>query len=104
MIQAALFGFMEVVALGKPVLMDFFAEWCGPCRMQTPIMHELEADFEGKAEIKKIDVDKAGELATKYNIMVVPTIILEKDGVELNRWMGITSRQELSKAINNALK
>lgn len=84
--------------------MDFFAEWCGPCRMQTPTMLELEADYEGRAEIKKVDVDKEGELASKYSIFVVPTLVLEKDGVELKRWMGVTSKEELEQALNDALK
>jgi len=89
--------------LDKPVLMDFFAEWCGPCRMQTPIMEELEKKYSGKIEIKKIDVDRNMELANRYNIMVVPTIILEKDGKEVRRWLGVTSKEELSSAIDAIL-
>ncbi|NYT01812.1 MAG: thioredoxin [Methanosarcinales archaeon] len=90
--------------MGKPVLMDFFAEWCGPCRMQTPIMLELEAEYEDRAEIKKIDVDRESELAKKYSIFVVPTVVLEKDGKEVKRWMGVTSREELVQALEDALK
>lgn len=89
--------------MDKPVLMDFFAEWCGPCRMQTPIMEELEKKYSGKIEIKKIDVDRNIELANRYNIMVVPTIILEKDGKEVRRWLGVTSKEELSSAIDAVL-
>lgn len=89
--------------MDKPVLMDFFAEWCGPCRMQTPIMEELEKKYSGKIEIKKIDVDRNMELANRYNIMVVPTIILEKDGKEVRRWLGVTSKEELSSAIDAIL-
>lgn len=87
----------------KPVLMDFFAEWCGPCRMQTPIMEELEKKYGERIEIKKIDVDRNMELANRYNIMVVPTIILEKDGKEVRRWLGVTSKEELSSAIDAIL-
>jgi len=90
--------------MGKPVLMDFYAEWCGPCRMQTPIMLELEAEYEEKAEIKKIDVDKESELAKKYSIFVVPTVVLEKDGKEVKRWMGVTSKEELIQALEEAMK
>ncbi len=90
--------------MAKPVLMDFYADWCGPCRMQTPIIDALKDEFKDKAEFKKINVDKEGELASQKGIFVVPTLILEKDGVELKKWMGVTSKDELSKAINDALK
>lgn len=89
--------------MDKPVLMDFFATWCGPCRMQTPIMEELEKKYAGRIEIKKIDVDRNMELANRYNIMVVPTIVLEKDGREVRRWLGVTSKEELSSAIDEIL-
>jgi thioredoxin 1 len=90
--------------MGMPVLMDFSAQWCGPCRVMAPTMIELEAEYEGKAEIKTIDVDKEAKLASKYGIFVVPTLILVKDGAELKRWMGITSKEELMRALNRALK
>ena len=88
----------------KPILMDFYADWCGPCRMQGPILEEIKASFEGKAEIKKINVDKENELASKYGIFVVPTLVLEKDGKELNKWMGVSSKAELTAALNAALE
>ena len=90
--------------MAKPILMDFYADWCGPCRMQTPIIDALAKELGDKAEFKKINVDKEGDLATEKGILVVPTIILEKDGVELKKWMGVTSKEELAKAINDALK
>ncbi len=96
-------SFEEVEILGKPVLIDFFAVWCGPCRMQTPIMEELEKKYEGRIEIKKVDVDKNMDLANRYNIMVVPTIVLEKDDKEVRRWLGVTSKEELSRAIDEIL-
>jgi thioredoxin 1 len=91
--------------MAKLVLMDFYADWCGPCRLQGPIFEEMEKDKELslKAEFRKINVDKEGDLAAEKGIMVVPTVILEKDGVEVQRWMGVTSREELVKAINKAL-
>ncbi len=89
--------------MAKPILMDFYAEWCGPCRMQSPIVDEIATEFKDKADIKKVNVDKEGELATKYGIFVVPTIILEKDGKEINRWMGVTSKDVLTKSLNDAL-
>ncbi len=91
--------------MAKLVLMDFYADWCGPCRLQGPIFEEMEKDEElcRKAEFRKVNVDKEGDLAAEKGIMVVPTVILEKDGVEVQRWMGVTAKEELTKAINKAL-
>ena len=91
--------------MAKLVLMDFYADWCGPCRLQGPIFEEMEKDEElcRMAEFRKVKVDKEGDLAAEKGIMVVPTVILEKDGVEVQRWMGVTSKEELVKAINKAL-
>jgi len=72
--------------------------------MQGPIFEELANDLGDKVEFRKINVDKEGDLAVEKSIMVVPTIILEKDGVEVQKWMGVTSKEELIKAINIALK
>ena len=89
--------------MAKPILMDFYADWCGPCKMQGPIVDALAEELKDLVEFKKINVDKEGDLATEKGIFVVPTIILEKDGVELKKWMGVTSKEELTKAINDAL-
>ena len=91
--------------MAKLVLMDFYADWCGPCRLQGPIFEEMEKDEElcRKAEFRKVNVDKEGDLAAEKGIMVVPTVILEKDGVEVQRWMGVTAKEELVKAINKTL-
>ena len=72
--------------------------------MQGPIFDELAKDLGDKVEFRKINVDKEGDLAVENGIMVVPTIILEKEGMEVQKWMGVTSREELIKAINIALK
>lgn len=90
--------------MAKFILMDFYADWCGPCKMQGPIFEDLAKDFGDKVEFRKINVDKEGDLALEKGIMVVPTIILEKDGVEVQKWMGVTSKEELIKAINIASK
>jgi thioredoxin 1 len=90
--------------MSKPILMDFFADWCGPCRMQTPIIEALEKDFQNRVEFKKVNVDNESDLASQKGIFVVPTLVLEKDGVELRKWMGVTSKDELTKALNEALK
>jgi thioredoxin 1 len=90
--------------MAKLKLTDFYADWCGPCKMQGPIFEDLAKDFSDKVEFHKINVDKEGDLALEKGIMVVPTIILEKDGVEVQKWMGVTAKEELIKAINIALK
>jgi thioredoxin 1 len=90
--------------MAKPILMDFYADWCGPCKTQGPIFEDLANEFEDKVEFKKINVDKEGDLAIEKGIFVVPTIILEKDGVEVKKWAGVTSKEELTLAINEALK
>ena len=89
--------------MAKLILMDFYADWCGPCKMQSPIFEALAKELDGKVEFRKVNVDKEGDLAAEKGIMVVPTVILEKDGVEVQRWMGVTAKEELIKAINKAL-
>lgn len=88
----------------KIVLMDFAAEWCGPCRIQDPILEDLKKKFGDKVEFKKIDVDKNGELADKYSIRAVPTLVIEKDGKIFKKYVGVTSLKELEKTIGEALQ
>lgn len=88
----------------KIVLMDFAAEWCGPCRIQDPILEDLKKKFGDKVEFKKIDVDKNGELADKYTIRAVPTLVIEKDGKIFKKYVGVTSLKELEKTIGEALQ
>lgn len=89
--------------MSKVVLMDFFAEWCGPCKMQDPILEELKKKFGDKVEFKKVDVDTAHELAAKYTIHAVPTLILEKDGAVFKRYVGVTRASVLEADMNAAL-
>lgn len=84
--------------------MDFFAEWCGPCKMQDPINEEIKKKFGDRIEIKKIDVDTDQDLAIKYTVHAVPTLILEKDGVLFKRYTGVTRANVLEADINAALK
>ncbi len=83
----------------KPVLYDFFATWCGPCRMQTPIIEALAAKLGDAVEIKKMDVDENMALAEKYGIQVVPTLIIEKDGKVVQRMEGVTDAATLEKLL-----
>ena len=85
--------------MSRPVLYDFFATWCGPCRMQTPILEELAKKMGTAVEIKKIDVDANMELAEKYGIRVVPTLIIEKDGKVVHSMEGVTDAATLEKVL-----
>jgi len=76
--------------MSKPVLFDFYATWCGPCKMQTPIIEELAKKMGDAVEIRKIDVDQHMDLAEKYGIRVVPTLIIEKDGKVVQSMEGVT--------------
>ncbi len=88
----------------KVVLMDFFAEWCGPCKTQDPILEQVKKKFEDKVEFRKVDVDTNPELAAKYKINSIPTLIIEKDGAVLKQYTGVTSANVLEADLNAALK
>jgi thioredoxin 1 len=85
--------------MGKPVLLDFFAEWCGPCRRQGPILEDLKRSLGDRVEIRKIDVDDHMDLANKYGIRVVPTLIIEKDGKVFQTLEGVTSAESLEQML-----
>ena len=80
-------------------MFDFFATWCGPCRMQTPILEELAKKMGDAIEIRKVDVDQHMDLAEKYGISVVPTLIVEKDGKIVQRMEGVTDGATLEKIL-----
>ena len=84
-------------------LVDFWAEWCGPCRMIAPVVDELASEYDGKATIAKVNVDDAGEIAQKFGVSSIPTLLVMKDGEEVNRFVGVTSKADLAKAIDAAL-
>jgi thioredoxin 1 len=84
----------------RPILYDFFATWCGPCRIQTPILEELKKKMGDSLEIKKVDVDQHMDLAEKYGIRVVPTLIIEKDGNVVQMMEGVTDAATLEKLLS----
>ena len=86
---------LPLLIMSKPVLYDFFATWCGPCRIQTPIVHDLAKKLGDKVDVQMVDVDEHGDLANKYSISVVPTIIIEKDGKVIQRLEGVTKAATL---------
>jgi len=88
--------FSELIKSDKPVLVDFFAEWCGPCKMMKPVLEELKIKMGDTVSIIKIDVDKSPNAALTYNIQGVPTLVLFRNGNILWRKSGVVSTQELS--------
>ncbi|QYZ78255.1 thioredoxin [Methanofollis formosanus] len=85
--------------MSRPVLTDFFATWCGPCKMQTPILEELKEKLGEQVEIRKVDVDQNMEAAMKYGIRVVPTLIIEKDGEVKEKLEGVTRADALEQLL-----
>lgn len=90
----------EVINSSSPVLVDFWAEWCGPCRMVSPIIEELANEYEGKVKVGKINVDEEGELAQQFRIMSIPTIALFKDGKMADKIVGARPKTEFEDFIN----
>jgi len=85
----------EVLNSDLPVLVDFWAEWCGPCRMVGPVIDEIAKDLEGKLKVVKVNVDEAQEVAGKYQIMSIPTILLFKSGEIVTQVVGAMSKDQL---------
>ena len=84
-------------------LVDFWAEWCGPCKMQLPIIEEFSSEMEGKATIGKVNVDEQLELAQSFGIQSIPTLILFKDGKPVKKLVGLHSKESLYEEINQVL-
>jgi thioredoxin 1 len=85
----------EVLGSDVPVIVDFWAEWCVPCKMIQPILEEISSDYAGKVKVAKVNVDEEGELAGQYNVISIPTLLLFKDGNVVNQQVGAGSRQNI---------
>ena len=98
-------NFSEVVTQAKtPVLVDFWAPWCGPCRMVSPLVEELADEYEGKVSFGKVNVDENPKITSQYGIMSIPTLILFKDGQPVSNIVGFRPKDELKKSLDSALE
>ena len=97
-------SFQQIIEDSKPVLIDFFAEWCGPCKMMPTILNQLKANMGSSLRILKIDVDKNPDVASKYQVRGVPTLLLMRSGKILWKQSGVLQAGELQQVIEHHLK
>ena len=95
--------FNELIAGGKPVVCDFFATWCGPCKMLAPVLEEVSAGYADRAEFVKVDVDEAPELSVKYGIMSIPFVAVFKNGEMVAKSIGFMPKAEVKQFLDENL-
>ena len=96
-------NFQQEIQSGKPVVVDFWATWCGPCRFLSPIVEDLAQAYDGRVLIGKYDVDEGGDMAVEYGVRNIPTILFFKDGNLVDRHVGTTTREALAAKIDALL-
>lgn len=93
----------EVLKSDMPVLVDFYADWCGPCKMMGPVVEELAQEYEGKARIGKLNVDTSEEMAAKYKVMTIPTLAVFQGGELKDKVIGVQSKDKLKAMLDSVL-
>lgn len=96
-------NFAEIINTDKPVMIDFWATWCGPCRAIAPVVEELAGEYDGRAVIGKCNVDEVAELPMKFGIRNIPTLLFFKDGQLVDRLVGAVPKTEIAKKIDALL-
>jgi thioredoxin 1 len=94
---------IEVMQAEQPVLVDFSASWCGPCKKLEPIVHEIAGDYDGRLKVVKVDVDQAPNTAAKFGVMSVPTLLLFQGGAVKDQVVGLVSKQALADRVDKVL-
>ena len=103
-IELAEHNFEEVVLKSdKPVIVDFWATWCMPCKMLAPTVEEIAGEHKGKYKVAKLNIDDAMDIATNFSVMNIPTLIFFKDGKEVNRFVGINPKEKINKVLEKLI-